>query len=310
MLGGRRSETHTGRIAAERRNCGEPQNPGKGDETVRIYVSADMEGATGVVSALQTRSDHPAEYAFGCKMEFHDVMAVIEGAIEGGAKEILVNDSHARMINLDISGLPENVRLLSGTPKALGMVEGVEGYDGAFFTAYHAMSGTPLAVLDHTVSGATLYDVRLNGRLVGETGINGAVCAAFGVPVALVTGDAAVCREASGLLGENLVTCSVKEAHGNASADCFPPSRTRNLLREAAREATLRIASKRAPVQKISLPYELELTFKYSRQCDVVSYVPGVERIDGRTVRMRDSDMVEMRRWINVATGLAGAVAL
>ena len=182
MLGGRRSETHTGRIAAERRNCGEPQNPGKGDETVRIYVSADMEGATGVVSALQTRSDHPAEYAFGCKMEFHDVMAVIEGAIEGGAKEILVNDSHARMINLDISGLPENVRLLSGTPKALGMVEGVEGYDGAFFTAYHAMSGTPLAVLDHTVSGATLYDVRLNGHLVGETGINGAVCAAFGVP--------------------------------------------------------------------------------------------------------------------------------
>ena len=72
----------------------------------------------------------------------------------------------------------------------------------------------------------------------------------------------------------------------------------------------MRIASKRAPVQKISLPYELELTFKYSRQCDAVSYVPGVERLDGRTVRMRGSDMVEMRRWINVATGLAGAVAL
>ncbi len=277
---------------------------------MKIYVSADMEGATGVVSALQTRSDHAAEYAFGCRMQLHDVLAVVEGAIEGGAREIVVNDSHARMINLDVTTFPENVRLLSGTPKALGMVEGVEGFDGAFFVAYHAMSGTPFAVLDHTVSGATIFDVRLNGEPAGETAINGAVCASCGVPVALVTGDAAVCREASALLGDGLVTCCVKEARGNASADCLPPSRTRNLLREAAREATLRVASKKAPLQKISTPYVLGLTFKYSRQCDVVSYVPGVERIDGRTVRMRGSDMVEMRRWINVATGLSGAVAL
>ncbi|WP_024821546.1 M55 family metallopeptidase [Aminobacterium mobile] len=275
---------------------------------MKIYISVDMEGATGIVSPLHVRAEAVNEYAFGCTMQYHDLKAVVEGALEAGATEILVNDSHARMINIDVSQLPKEVRLISGTPKALGMIEGVQGCDGAFFIAYHAMAGTPEAVLDHTVSGSSVFNVTLNGHNVGETGLNAAVCAEHHIPVALVSGDAAACREALALLGSNLITCAVKEGRSNSCATLLPPSVSFSLLKEAAKKAVASIQSKKAPVMKIATPYSLEITFKYSRQCDEVSYVPGVIRVDGRTVRMEGSTMEEMRHWMGIATSLAGSI--
>ena len=143
---------------------------------MKIYISADMEGATGVTDVWQTSNNRP-EYAFGCKMQLHDVRAAIEGAFAGGADEVLVNDAHGRKINLDINGLGTKVRLLSGTPKPLGMMEGSEGADGVFFIGYHAMAGSPIAVLDHTISGATVFSISLNGEEIGEMGLKDSLSA-------------------------------------------------------------------------------------------------------------------------------------
>ncbi len=277
---------------------------------MKIHVSVDMEGATGIVSSLHVRADAPVEYAFGCTMQLHDLQAVIEGALEGGATEILVNDSHARMINVDVSQLPANVRLISGTPKALGMIEGTDGCDGVFFVGYHAMAGTLHAVLDHTVSGSTIFNAKLNGMPVGETGLNAAVCAEKSIPVALVTGDKAVCREAENLLGKEIVTCAVKEGRSNSCAKLLPPSATFPLLKDAAKRAVETLRAGKAPIMNITHPYSLELTFKHTRQCDEVSYTPGVTRIDGRTVRMDGNSMEEMRRWMGIATSLAASIKL
>ncbi|MDR3355284.1 MAG: M55 family metallopeptidase, partial [Synergistaceae bacterium] len=118
---------------------------------MKVFISADMEGATGVVRESQT--DHAdREYAFGCRMQLHDVKAVTEGALEAGADEVIVNDSHWRMINIDIGemGFDSRVRLLSGSSKELCMTEGLEGADAAFFVGYHAKAGTAKAILDHT----------------------------------------------------------------------------------------------------------------------------------------------------------------
>ena len=271
---------------------------------MKIYISADMEGATGVVNAAQTDDKRP-EYAFGCRMQLHDVNAVIGGLFEAGADEVLVNDSHARMINMDINGLDPRAHLLTGSPKLQSMVEGCEGADAAFFVGYHAMAGTPHAVLDHTVSGARVYSVVLNGREVGETGLNAAACAHYGIPVALVTGDRAVCDEASGLLGDGLVTACVKEARGRQAADCLCPEASASVLRDAAREAVARVRAGRAPRLSIGdESFDLRITFHTSGQCDRASVLPVAERLGGRTLRVQGRGMAEMRRWSGVLIGL------
>ena len=264
---------------------------------MKIYISADMEGATGVVNSVQTMHNE-SEYAFGCKMQLHDVKAVVEGALEAGAKEILVNDSHGRMINLDIEGFGSGVRLLSGTPKQLCMVEGHGGADAAFFVGYHAKAGTANAILDHTISGLAVYSVVLNGTEVGETGLNAAACAGQKVPLALVTGDAAVCAESRALLGESLVTACVKKGHGRMAADCLSPTDSAKVLREAASLAVERARQKKAPLMGIGDgSFDLRVTFHNSMQCDWASTIPGTQRIDGRTVKVCGPDMSTMMRW-------------
>ena len=276
---------------------------------MKIFISADMEGATGIVKTVQT--DHREhDYGFGCKMMTHDVNAVIEGALEEGADEILVNDSHWRMINLDIAGLGfgGNVRLLSGSPKALSMVQGFETADAAFFVGYHAKAGTRNAIIDHTMSGSVIYSITLNWREVGETGLNAAVCAQEKIPLALVTGDAAVCAEAAELLGGGLVTACVKEALGREAAECLLPETSAQTLREAAREAVRRAKAGKSPVMDIgSGAFDLRVTFHQSKQCDSASVLPGTERLDGRTLRVTGSGMAVMMRWAVSLIALAAA---
>jgi D-amino peptidase len=277
--------------------------------SVKIFISADMEGATGVVRGVQT--DHrEKEYEFGCRMMLHDVKAVIRGALDAGAERVLVNDSHWRMINLDIAafGFGERVSLISGSPKALCMVEGFDTADAAFFVGYHAKAGTANATIDHTISGSVVYSITLNGKELGETGLNAAVCAQRGVPLALVTGDAAVCAEASALLGDGLVTACVKTARGRESAECLLPETSGQVLDEAAKEAVRRARARKSPVMDIgSGAFDLRIAFHNSRQCDEAAILPGIERLDGRTVRATGRDMETMMRMALSLISLAGS---
>ena len=272
---------------------------------MKVYISADMEGATGVVHVDQTDSGKP-EYAFGCRMQLHDVNAVVEGLIDAGVEEILVNDSHDRMINLSAEGLNPKARLLSGWPKRMGMLEGYEEGDAAFFVGYHAMAGTERAVLDHTVSGVRVYSVVLNGVEVGEIGLNAAACAGRRLPVALVTGDDAACREAEALLGEGLTTACVKTAHGRSAADCLTPGASASLLRSAAVRAVERVKRGEAQLMEIGDgAFDLRVGFHTTAQCDRAAVLPCAERLDGRTLCVCGRGMAEMRRWANVLIGLA-----
>jgi D-amino peptidase len=271
---------------------------------MRIFASVDMEGATGVVQGCQVDSDRP-EYAFGCRMQLHDALAVARAALDAGADPVVVADSHDRMINLDVAEFPVGVELISGAHRPLGMIEGGREADGALFVAYHAMAGTEKAVMDHTMSGLTIFDVRLNGRHIGETGLNAAILGQLGVPVALVAGDDAVCCEARSLLGDGVVTCSVKEGLGRYAARCLPPQKTARLLAEATAEAVGRLRSGRAPVLRIEGPYVFDVTFLRTFQADAAAQVPGGERLDGRTLRFETSDLFETRRYLNAAIDAA-----
>jgi D-amino peptidase len=152
----------------------------------------------------------------------------------------------------------------------------------------HARAGTPDGVMNHTVSGQSWQDLWFNGTLVGETGINAALCGSFGTPVALVTGDAAACREATELLGDGVTTVSVKQGIGASAARMIPPVRVRELI-EAGAKAALADLSKVSPYDP-GRPCEIRVLFKTTTDPAKLEQMPGVELVDPRTVVSRADD--------------------
>ncbi len=252
---------------------------------MRVYISADLEGVSGVVDGTQT-GETDKEYERARRLMTGEVNAAIAGAFAGGAREVLVNDAHGSMRNLLIEELDARAELVTGSPKPYSMLEGLdEGFGVAFLLGYHAQAGSMRGILSHTYTGR-VFQVRLCGRPVGEAGLNAAVAGALGVPVGLVTGDDAVVEEAAGLFAPT-ATVAVKRAVARGAARCLPPSVARQRIEAAASEAV------RLPGRPFLLPppLVLEVTFVRSDQADMAEMIPGAERLDGRTVRYQHEDM-------------------
>ncbi|WP_455597190.1 M55 family metallopeptidase [Cloacibacillus porcorum] len=264
---------------------------------MKIYISSDMEGSTGVVSAAQVDCTKP-QYLFGRAMQAADVEAAVRAALEAGAEGVVINDSHCTMTNLDIAKFGGEVQLITGTPKLLGMVEGARGCDAAVFLGYHAMAGTEKAVLDHTFDQYTIYSLSVNGRKMGETGVNALLCGALGVPVIMVSGDDALCMEAGSLLGPELVTCSVKEGLGRGAALCLTPESTAELIYSGVKKALARLKKGECRPFALEAPYLLEVTLMNTLQTDAASLVPGAMRTAARTLRFETEEALELRRFL------------
>ncbi len=260
---------------------------------MKVYISCDMEGVSGIVDSKQTRMDGE-EYKRAQKLMTGEVNAAIEGALAGGATEILVNDSHGLMRNILIEELNPNAQLISGSSKPLSMMQGIdESFDAAFFIGYHAQAGTPYSVLDHTYS-SIVYQVSLNGRPVGETGLNAALAGYFGVPVALVSGDKQVVEEARALLGtvEGVI---VKESYGRYAARCLVPEEARRLIRQAAERA---LSKERKPFV-IEPPITLAIDFTSSAHLDMAELIPGSRRTGGRHIEYTHDDLLTVYKvWL------------
>ena len=275
---------------------------------MKIYISSDMEGSTGVVCAEQTEIGDP-QYAFGRAMQAADLAAAVKGAFEGGAESIVINDSHDTMTNIDITALGGNVRLISGSPKLLGMVEGVSGCDAAIFLGYHAMAGTEKAVLDHTYDSKTISSLSVNGRKMCETGVNALLCGAVDVPVIMASGDDALCYEAESLLGKERVTCAVKEGLGRAAALCLAPDKSAEAICKAAKEAVIRLKDKKFAPFKPAAPYILEVSLMNTLQTDSASLVPGAVRTSARALSFETDDPLELRRFLYSLMACAASVS-
>jgi len=169
---------------------------------MKIYISADMEGVAGVVTGEQLS---PAGFEYQRFREFmtQEVNAAIEGAVEAGATEIVVSDSHGNAQNLLIEKLPKNTLVVRGFPRPLVMMQGIDAtFDGTIFLGYHASTSNPEGVRAHTMSSARLADVRLNDKSMSEGGFNAAIAGHFNVPIIMVSGDDAAVKEVSELLGD------------------------------------------------------------------------------------------------------------
>ena len=208
---------------------------------MRVHIISDMEGVSGIVKWQQTTGGEKL-YDEGRVLYTEEINAAARGAKDAGATEIVVMDCHGAGGAYDFNSLLPD--LLDPDCEYVVQQEWTEytsflesGCDAALFVGMHAMAGTADGVLSHTVSGQAWQSLRFNGTLVGETGINAALCGHWGVPVLLVTGDRAVCKEGRELLGDGLTTVEVKEGLGRFSARMLPPARARELIEEGARKA-------------------------------------------------------------------------
>ena len=208
---------------------------------MRVHIISDIEGVAGIVKWAQTGGDQTL-YHEGRKLYTEEINAAVRGAKAAGATEIVVMDCHGAGGDYSFNSLlpaeldPDCEFVVQNEwTEYTAFLE--EGCDAALFVGMHAMAGTPDGVLSHTVSGQAWQNLRFNGTLVGETGINAALCGHWGCPVLLVTGDRAVCREGRALLGDGLTTVEVKIGLGRFSARNIPAVRARELIEAGAKQA-------------------------------------------------------------------------
>lgn len=267
-----------------------------------VLISADIEGISGVVLSEHATIGQ-SEYERFRRLMTAEVNAAVVGAREGGAERFLINDSHGKMANLLIEELDPHTELICGSPKPFGMMQGIgRDIDLVFLVGYHAASGSPAAVLEHTTNDRVI-SVALNGREVGELGMNAALAGHFGAPIVLVTGDAAVTREAVALLGA-IETVAVKQGITRTSARCLHPQVARDLIRSGARRAVARTDS---PGFQPGTPVCVRLVFHRAGHADMAMLVPGSTRIDGRTVEWTGPDVPSVYQVYRAMAALSGA---
>jgi D-amino peptidase len=270
----------------------------------RVFISVDMEGIWGVVHGNQTSSDSP-EYGAARKWMAEDVNAVIAGLFEAGVAEVVVNDSHGSMRNIVADTLDPRASLISGTPKPLSMMQGIDGsFDACVFVGYHARAGTAPAVLDHTISGGVVRAIRVNGQEMPELGLNAAIAGYFNVPVIMLTGDTETCAQAKSILGDELVTVAVKEAQGRYAAKNLPLDEAKKRLREGAKEALQKKGQ--VAVFRLNPPLKFELEVNNSAQAEMPALIYLVKRSSPRTLEFSSDDYLKGFKLLRALIGLAG----
>jgi D-amino peptidase len=268
---------------------------GSQGKKMKIYISADMEGVVGVVTQEQLG---PSGFEYQRAREFmtEEVKAAIDAAFEAGATEIMVSDSHGNGQNLLIEKLPRNITLVRAFPRPLLMMQGIdETFDGVIFLGYHTGTTNPQGVRAHTMSSANLADVRLNGVSMPEAGLNAAIAGHFNVPVIMISGDDAIVKEATALLGD-IDGAVVKWAYGFHSARTLMPEAAYELIRRKVKQAIGRI--KDFKPYKLKTPVHLDVRFKNYRPSEVLSYLSIIERTDSHSVRFTGKDMIEVAKFL------------
>ena len=272
---------------------------------MKILIAADMEGISGVVNWDQVTPGH-AEYARFRRVMTGDVNAAVRGAFEAGAEEVTISDGHWASGNILVEELDSRARLNSGSPSPFSMVQGIEaGIEGILLIGYHARAGAQNAILDHTWSSKCVLNLWLNQILVGETGLNAAMCGHFDVPVLMVSGDQTVCAEARELLG-SLETAVVKQASGRMAAECLSLQAAQELICETAVRAVRRLLDGAAPQPfRLPEPVQVRIEFANSEMGDRASLLPGAHRLDGRLIEFEALDMRAAYTGFRAAVGLA-----
>lgn len=259
---------------------------------MKVWISFDMEGVAGIVDWDQCRPGSGPSYALGCELLQDEVNAAITGALEGGATEIVLNDSHSRMANLDPRRIAGNAQYLSGRHKPRYMMQGLDDtFDAVFFVGYHgSISGRP-STLSHTYNPEVFSRAELNGVEVGESGINALVTDHFNVPIAFLSGDAVV-QEETRRFAPDAVNVTTKESITRFSALNLHPAESCRLIREGSRRAMEKVAGGKVAAAGIHRPATLGLEFQTADMAEVATWAKGAERTGERSVAIDGDNLL------------------
>lgn len=276
---------------------------------MKVYISADIEGISGLVSWAQCgrpNSEH-FDFRWAREMMTHDVNAAIRGARGAGATDIVVKDSHGSSKNLLIDMLEPGTTLVSGhggDPHG-GMMVGINSsFDAALLIGYHAMAGTARGIMEHTISGR-VHRMTINGRPSGEIALSAATAGCLGVPIVCVSSDAAGCAEARDLM-PHVQTASVKVGLGRYMGQCLHPSVTGKLIESAAREGVQKLRA--IDPWKPEEPVEIAIEFNRTEEADYAARLVGVKRTDAYTISFEGDSFETAHRmaWSIFAMGGVG----
>lgn len=267
------------------------QTASDSSKKLKVYISVDMEGVAGVVTADQLIPSG-FEYERFRRFMTDETMAAVRAANEAGAGEIVVSDSHGNGENLLIEAFPKNVRIVRSWPRHGGMMAGLDSsFSAAIFVGYHASTTNPKGVRAHTFSSAHYARVALNGNAVTEGEYNAAYAGAKGVPVIFVSGDDVAVAEIKSRLGD-IETVETKKSLGFHSAETLTPEVSCEKIFFGVKSALSRLHDFKPYV--IKTPVTLEITFKNYTPAELLSYLRSVQRIDSHTIRFVGKDMDEV----------------
>ncbi|MFC4588292.1 M55 family metallopeptidase [Sphaerisporangium corydalis] len=273
---------------------------------MRVYASVDMEGVTGLTDPSEMHAGGRG-YERGCELMTADANAVVAGAFEGGATAVVVNDAHGSTKNLRVDLLDARASLIRGPGKPMRMAQGLDaGFQAACFAGYHARAGVQHGVLNHTWMGKEIHNVYLNGEVCGETRLVAGFAGFLGVPVALVTGDEAVCEEARELLGD-VETVAVKKGIDRFAAELLPPSVAQALIREATARALNRLSDFRP--YEVAPPFTLGVEWNSTAIAAGCALIPGTRQAGPRHTEFTTDDFRDIMGLLGIFAMIAGQVA-
>lgn len=277
-----------------------------GAKKLKIYISVDMEGVAGVVTADQLG---PGGFEYERFRHFmtNETLAAVRAAKESGASEIVVSDSHGNGESLLIDEFPKDVRIVRSWPRHGGMMAGLDSsFDAAIFIGYHASTTNMRGVRAHTFSSAHLTRVSLNGNAVTEGEFNAAYAGAVGVPVIFASGDDAALEELKSRLG-NIETAETKKNLSFHSAETITPEASCERIAAGVKAALGRLRDFKP--YAIKTPVTLEISFKNYTPAEMLSYLRSVQRVDSHTIRFVGKDMAEVADFENVVGGYSPDLA-
>ncbi|PAF34612.1 peptidase M55 [Terribacillus saccharophilus] len=256
---------------------------------MKIFISADMEGISGVATNQQLKTN--SEYQRFRKLMTADVNAAIEGAFNGGAKEVVVADGHGNMSNILVEELDPRARLVSGNNRVMCQLEGLdETFDGIMFVGHHGReAGSERTVISHTLAGICVNEMKINGRVVGETEMNTLVAGGYNVPAIFISGDDAYVKEVQETLPD-VKGAVTKRAVDRFAAELLHPEVARKEIREKAELAVK--DSKSFKPQTVEGPVTFNIEFKGPQQAMMTTTLPTVELTGPRSIRFTCDDVV------------------
>lgn len=261
---------------------------------MKLFISADLEGVSGIVNWQETNTESPFSKYF-CEQMTQEVNAACEAAIEAGASDIFIKDAHDTARNLNPSKLPEKVKILRGwAANPYVMMAGLdETYDGVFFIGYHSAGGTNGNPLAHTMNTRN-ESIKINGEVASEFLINAYTSAIFKVPILFISGDKMICQEAQ-KLNPNIMTLAVSEGIGNAAISIHP-----HLALKAIKQKVLEVVADDFSKYLIQLPeeFKVEIAFREHFHAYRGSFYPGASQSGPKTVEFRSNDYLDVLKFL------------